>query len=172
MRVLSAVFAYSGQVTLYIAHSVPRFSVKRRGQQSNQPVHRVRQGRKHGFKRFAGVNGVCENRKTFAYAINGTFRTVCASKACSVTEKGTYISVFVPRVAFNCSTKRGGFTFEKHCPCSISPLFANRQQCPRRKQQQPADNNAFAAVRTYRVHAVVPITRAHKRQTVRPAQLK
>ena len=35
-----------------------------------------------------------------------------------------------------------------------------------------ASNNAFAAVRTDSVHAVVPITRAHKRQTVRPAQLK
>ena len=168
MGILATVLADAGWIALDIA-GIERGLVERRRKQQRHLVLRPDQfalNRRHGPLCARRLASPGDHRPGLGNRINAALVIRGGTQRRAVVEPGTAVPIAIPGLALQCGLQRVGMRTPCRRAGGVAARIGQRRECAQRCVQQPAEPDALALPQLADpVHAVVPITCAHQRQS-------
>src|SRR3990170_7371221 len=169
MSVLPAILPDARDIPLYIARIQIRL-VERRGQELDQcivPANEPLIHRFHCHARAFGIPGAGENRPALRNGINLAFGITRRTEWRAIIEVSAEVPLTIPAILLDIPAQLSRLSLAAFDKGQVTMQACNLSKPHEHFIKEESQPNAFAfAVFAHHVHAVVPITRADKRQTV------
>src|SRR6266536_4851232 len=171
MGVLAAVFANARRLALDVA-GVESGAVEWRIQENDEPVSRMNQPllhRGHRPRRARRLRGARDHSPRLRDRIDPAFLARSRSQRGAVVEIRAAIPVAVPRLLVQRDLERGRMPQPRAGMRLLVTTFRHPREFTERRMEKPPEPDAFPApLPADPVQAVIPVARAHQRETVGP----